>query len=275
MPQLAGITAQTPDPADGRIERDPDGVPAGTLHEGAMQLVERLLPPTTPAEQRSGLLAAQDHLFSSGITAWQDAAVGAMFGQDDLLPVYVAAAADVTVSFGPPNLTPVVGDWRVEFVSGGPTLPPAFTTATPGSWTKSGGDAETFSGTARYSVSFESPALPGKPVWLDLGRVSQSARVKLNGRDYGRLIAPPFRVLVNNLKPGGNTLEVEVTSTSANAIRYYDRAGVVWKNFHDINFVNQDYKPFNAANWPVTDEGLLGPVTLSAAGPLNLLGGIK
>ena len=37
--ELAGITAATPDPADGRIERDPDGTPSGTLHEGAMDLV--------------------------------------------------------------------------------------------------------------------------------------------------------------------------------------------------------------------------------------------
>ena len=73
-------------------------------------------------------------------------------------------------------------------------------------------------------------------------------------------------MLVDNLKSSGNQLEVEVTSTSANAIRYYDRQGVPWKNFRDINFVNQDYKPFNAANWPVTECGLLGPVTLNSVG---------
>ena len=33
--ELAGIDASTPDPVDGRIERDPDGTPTGTLHEGA------------------------------------------------------------------------------------------------------------------------------------------------------------------------------------------------------------------------------------------------
>ncbi len=33
--ELAGIDASTPDPADGRIERRPDGSPSGTLHEGA------------------------------------------------------------------------------------------------------------------------------------------------------------------------------------------------------------------------------------------------
>jgi hypothetical protein len=71
------------------------------------------------------------------------------------------------------------------------------------------------------------------------------------------------------LKPTGNELEVEVTSTSANRIRDLDRRGVKWQNFHDINFVNQDYKPFNAANWPVADAGLLGPVTLSEVKSFN------
>ena len=91
----------------------------------------------------------------------------------------------------------------------------------------------------------------------------------------GKVIVPPFRVLVDNLKATGNRLEVEVTSTSANAIRYYDREKVGWKNFHDINFVNQDYKPFNAANWPVADSGLIGPVTLAVATPLQLTEGKK
>jgi predicted amidohydrolase YtcJ len=91
--ELAGITAHTTDPADGRIEREPDGTPAGTLHEGAGELVGHLLPQVGPAEQLAGLRAAQDHLFSLGITSWQDAAVGEMFGQKDLLRVYLDAAA--------------------------------------------------------------------------------------------------------------------------------------------------------------------------------------
>ena len=48
--RASGITRDTPDPPDGRIERDPDGEPAGTLHEGAMKLAERHVPATTPAE---------------------------------------------------------------------------------------------------------------------------------------------------------------------------------------------------------------------------------
>jgi predicted amidohydrolase YtcJ len=73
--ERAGITAQTADPVDGRIERDPDGTPSGTLHEGAIYLVERLVPPATPGEWEEALLWAQGHLHSLGITNWQDAIV--------------------------------------------------------------------------------------------------------------------------------------------------------------------------------------------------------
>ncbi|HEX5828665.1 MAG TPA: amidohydrolase [Candidatus Limnocylindrales bacterium] len=71
--ELAGITRDTPDPSDGRIARDEDGTPLGTLHEGAMNLVGRIVPPATPAEYREGLLEAQAYLHGLGITAWQDA----------------------------------------------------------------------------------------------------------------------------------------------------------------------------------------------------------
>jgi len=75
--EVAGITAATADPADGRIERTADGGPQGTLHEGAMALVERLLPETTIDEVVEGLLLAQAYLQRLGITAWQDAWVDA------------------------------------------------------------------------------------------------------------------------------------------------------------------------------------------------------
>ncbi len=71
--ELAGITADTPDPDDGRIARDPDGTPIGTLHEGAADLVQRLVPETTVEDFRTGLLEGQRYLHSLGITAWQDA----------------------------------------------------------------------------------------------------------------------------------------------------------------------------------------------------------
>jgi predicted amidohydrolase YtcJ len=89
--ELAGVDARTPDPVDGRIERDADGVPTGMLQEGAMGLVAAHVPPTTDAELLEGLLRAQAHLHSLGITAWQDAAVGAGIGMGDVAAAYRAA----------------------------------------------------------------------------------------------------------------------------------------------------------------------------------------
>jgi predicted amidohydrolase YtcJ len=92
--EAAGIEASTPDPPDGRIERDEAGRPVGTLHDGAMRLVR--VPPASPADLRAGLLAAQAHLHSLGITSFQDACVGAAgeIGMPDAFETYRQAAAD-------------------------------------------------------------------------------------------------------------------------------------------------------------------------------------
>jgi predicted amidohydrolase YtcJ len=95
---LAGLTAATPDPRYGRIEHGPDDEPQGTLHESAALLVGRLVPGPTFAEQLRGLLLAQRHLHSLGITAWQDAIVGDYLGYPDPLPAYLAAARDGTLT---------------------------------------------------------------------------------------------------------------------------------------------------------------------------------
>ncbi len=91
---LAGVTRDTPDPADGRIDRDANGEPSGTLQEGAMQLVGRLTPRATPADRLAALLHAQRHLHALGITAWQDALVGDFLGMDDPSQAYLTAARD-------------------------------------------------------------------------------------------------------------------------------------------------------------------------------------
>ncbi|MRJ75214.1 amidohydrolase family protein [Aeromicrobium sp. SMF47] len=90
----ARIDRTTPDPSDGRIERDADGEPTGALHEGAMELVRALVPPATPGEQTRALLTAQAYLHSLGIVGWQDALVGEGLGMADSLETYLAAARD-------------------------------------------------------------------------------------------------------------------------------------------------------------------------------------
>jgi predicted amidohydrolase YtcJ len=75
--ELAGWTRETPDPPGGRIEREADGTPSGTLHESAMERFKPLLPDPTPEERVRGLELAQAYLLRLGVTAWQDAWVDA------------------------------------------------------------------------------------------------------------------------------------------------------------------------------------------------------
>jgi predicted amidohydrolase YtcJ len=91
---LAGIDESTPDPVDGRIERDHAGRATGVLHDGAMRLVATHVPPPDPAELVAGLLAGQTHLHSLGITRFQDACVGAAgeLGIPDAFDTYLMAA---------------------------------------------------------------------------------------------------------------------------------------------------------------------------------------
>jgi predicted amidohydrolase YtcJ len=87
----AGIDADRPDPADGHIDRDPDGSPSGTLQEGAMELLGDLLPLPTDEESIAALVEAQRYLTGFGVTGWQDAIIGAYSGVKDPTDAYLAA----------------------------------------------------------------------------------------------------------------------------------------------------------------------------------------
>ncbi len=155
------------------------------------------------------------------------------------------------------------GLWKITFLEGGPVFPGDISTDELVSWTRLGDEnTARFAGTAKYSAEFgwEGSSSSGL---LDLGEVYDCARVRVNGKDFGVLFGPAFRVTVDNLQQGKNLLEVEVTNVAANRIRDLDLRGTNWKKFHDINFVNIDYKPFDATSWPVKDSGLMGPVTVA------------
>ena len=72
--KLANITAATPDPPAGTIDRDPaTHQPTGVLkEESAMGPVVRLIPPITPEQMRAGILHIQQILHSEGMTAVKD-----------------------------------------------------------------------------------------------------------------------------------------------------------------------------------------------------------
>ncbi|MBL7828008.1 MAG: amidohydrolase [Saprospiraceae bacterium] len=83
---LAGITAQTPDPANGRIERDPKtGEPTGTLREDAITLVSQHIPPYTNDERLQALRKALRMANSLGLTNLVEASADA-----DLANTYLA-----------------------------------------------------------------------------------------------------------------------------------------------------------------------------------------
>lgn len=67
--QLAGITAGTPNPPGGVIDRDAAGQPTGFLRELAIDLVSQHVPPPTPAEHDAALQAGMAALHRLGITA--------------------------------------------------------------------------------------------------------------------------------------------------------------------------------------------------------------
>ncbi len=94
--ERAGVERGTPDPPDGRIERDGAGRPTGVLHEGAMGLVSRLVPAPSREELVDALGLAQSYLAGLGVTFWQDACIGDAreLGVFDAYDCYVAAAGD-------------------------------------------------------------------------------------------------------------------------------------------------------------------------------------
>jgi predicted amidohydrolase YtcJ len=84
----AGITRNTPDPVDGRIERDRKGEPTGFLVDGAMALVARQLEQPGPDQRERLLTRALRDLAAAGITTFMEANADA-----ETVATYVALAS--------------------------------------------------------------------------------------------------------------------------------------------------------------------------------------
>jgi hypothetical protein len=172
-------------------------------------------------------------------------------------PIFAPAGAPI----------PLEGRWTIAFLDGGPAPPPAIETERLASFTELGGEAaRAFAGTARYTLRFAAPTLRADEWRLELGAVHEAARVRLNGGPATPLWCLPFRTLVGRqLRPGENLLEIEVANLPANrvsAMAREARPGARWAHFHDIDFVDIQYRPFDASAWPPLPSGLLGPVRL-------------
>jgi predicted amidohydrolase YtcJ len=90
--ELAGITAKTPDPKGGIIERDASGAPTGVLRESATQLVYTHIPKASEEKVRAALTWSARKMLSYGITSFTEAAVGFTAGEQRELEAYDALA---------------------------------------------------------------------------------------------------------------------------------------------------------------------------------------
>lgn len=70
--RLAGLSAATPDPPDGRIGRDASGAPNGILFEGAMGLLEGAIPVPTSSQVAQAIREAMPVLWRMGLTGAHD-----------------------------------------------------------------------------------------------------------------------------------------------------------------------------------------------------------
>jgi len=98
---------------------------------------------------------------------------------------------------------------------------------------------------------------PVPRLFLDLGTVKETARVKLNGQDLGVLWCSPWRVdITGAIKPGANTLEISVVNLWPNRLVGDNQlSGTQRRTRLEEFFSGPDYQ---------FASGLLGPVTIQA-----------
>ncbi|NQV35414.1 MAG: hypothetical protein HQ515_22160 [Phycisphaeraceae bacterium] len=156
---------------------------------------------------------------------------------DDTMPVN----GPWTVTFQPGRLAPASVQWN-ELID----------------WTTSPVDGiKYFSGTARYTIEFDMPREAGEDFWLDLGRVSEVAEVRMDGQDLGTAWTYPFRVKVpaKLLSKGSHMLEVAVTNVWNNRL-------VGDLHLDETDRVTSTNKSGKNKKSALVSSGLLGPVTL-------------
>jgi len=166
----------------------------------------------------------------------------------------------------------ILGNWKIHFFDGGPVYPSDIITDKLNSWTSFDGiETKRFAGTAQYTIDFDWKKEVNSAE-LNLGIVKDCARVKLNGKEYGSLLGPTYKLKVDNLNQGKNILTVEVTNVAANRIRDLELRGEDWNQGH-ISRSSKNrilfYWNYNTHNrlvgpseWKIREAGLLGPVTI-------------
>jgi hypothetical protein len=154
--------------------------------------------------------------------------------------------------------------WTLKFIESEPTIQGTYNIDCPVSWTTLEiPEAKQNSGTALYSVEVELGDFGADEWTLDLGDVRESARVLINGQQAGTCWAVPFHLYIGKyLHRGSNKIEIEVTNLTANRIADYDRQGIKWRKFKEINLVDINYKNTVYDYWQPMPSGLNSSVRL-------------
>jgi len=152
----------------------------------------------------------------------------------------------------------ITGPWEVSFAPGrGAPEKIVFDQLTD--WTRRPEiGIKYFSGKATYRRTFEVPAQrqSGSAMILDLGQVNDIAVVRVNGQELATLWMPPYRLdITAAVKPGANTLEVDVINTWNNRLAG-DAALPVEQRATSITVAKV------TKDTPLTPAGLVGPVSL-------------
>ncbi|MEJ5995705.1 glycosyl hydrolase [Pedobacter sp. Du54] len=165
----------------------------------------------------------------------------------------------------PSATIPFTNPWNLHFTQGGPELPADQQLTKLTSWTNvDDRKLQSFSGTGVYTTTFTLPVKNAKEYVLNLNQVDESAKVYVNGQAVGILWSIPFEARIGKyLKAGANTIKVEVVNLMANRIRNMDINKIKWRNYHEINFVDINYKDFDASKWDIMPSGLIGPVSIT------------
>ena len=118
-----------------------------------------------------------------------------------------------------------------------------------------------FSGTAVYRRTVTVPPQPsGRPLYLDLGAVKETARVRLNGQDLGVVWCHPWRVEITPaLRTGANALEIEVVNLWPNRVVGDSKLPAEQRRTRTNNSFDQS----------ILSSGLLGPVRVMTADVIN------
>ena len=150
--------------------------------------------------------------------------------------------------------------WSLSFIESQPAIAEEITINGLKTWESLPNDSlKELMGTGVYETTFSLSAhdVESGTYQIDLGDVRESARVYINGTYVGCAWCVPFTLDFDNLlHEGENTIRIEVTNLPANRIAAYDRRGVKWRKFNEINVVDINYKRTTYGEWAPVPSGL-------------------